>query len=120
MRSRARFLALRAVCALVSATLKPALIAASNAAGLNAPFLSPAFPLELPAINSFAPGSQTLPAVASNGREYLVAWTHSRSEAGLASDIIGTRIDGNGRVLDVTGLRICMDPAVQSLPAIAS
>src|SRR5262249_14253352 len=52
-----------------------------------------------------AAGSQTYPFAASNGLISFVAWTDTR-EATSENAVYGTRIDGDGNVLDPFGVRL--------------
>ncbi|MHA7630440.1 Ig-like domain-containing protein [Corallococcus sp. M7] len=56
-------------------------------------------------------------AVASNGKDYFVAWTQSN---GADLDIRGSRVTGAGAVLDPEGLVISADRYDQRSPAVAS
>ena len=53
---------------------------------------------------STSAGSQTDPAVAFDGTNYLVAWTDNRS--GSSTEIFGTRVTKAGTVLDSTGVLV--------------
>lgn len=85
-----------------------------------APVLSTELALEPRSINSFAQRDQRWQAMASNGSEYLVAWTHDRWQQEIQSDIIATRVDSAGNVLDPEMIRICTQGDSQSFPAITS
>jgi hypothetical protein len=50
-----------------------------------------------------APGDQTMPVVATNGSEFLVAWIDAR---GTPAAIYANRVAADGRRLDGTGIRI--------------
>ena len=61
----------------------------------------------------------SLPKVASNGTDYLVAWNDERALDDY--NIYGARVDGtDGSVLDPAGIPICMAVEDQSHPAVAS
>jgi hypothetical protein len=61
--------------------------------------------------------TQAGPAIASDGRDFLVAWTDSRGTD--TSDIMGARVKGDGTLLDPTGFLISYAPSGQSDPDIA-
>ncbi len=60
---------------------------------------------------------QDSPAVASNGKEWLVVWADSRNGN---QDIYGARVTGSGEVLDAAGLAIGAGQGEQTTPAVAS
>jgi MYXO-CTERM domain-containing protein len=62
-----------------------------------------------------ATGDQKLPAVASDGAQYLVVWEDA---SGTDSDIAGTRIDANGQRLDTPALTISSAVGLQRTPAV--
>ena len=66
---------------------------------------------------SSAPGDQDVPAIASNGADFLVVWNDTRS--GSTSDVYGSRISGAGSVLNAAGLLVSAAPGDQSFPAAA-
>lgn len=55
---------------------------------------------------STAPNRQITPSVASNGDDYLVAWSDYRNNATTKYDIYGTRVTAAGAVQDVNGLAL--------------
>ena len=57
-------------------------------------------------------GQQLIPAVASNGRDFLVAWLYCCSDA-LGSDIHGARIDGRGVLMDQVAISVSTAPGWQ-------
>jgi hypothetical protein len=63
-----------------------------------------------------APGGQSTPAVASDGRDHLVVWFDSRNGG---TDIFGARVSHNGDVLDHGGIAISTAPNDQLDPAVA-
>gem|GEM_PF-1753827 len=63
-------------------------------------------------------GTQYQPSVASNGSDYLVAW--SEYPGASSYDIRGTRVSPAGAVLDPSGISISAASNEQSQPAIAS
>lgn len=66
----------------------------------SAAVLTPEMPLAQPAVRR-APGGQSKPAIATNGRDFFVAWTDHRFGG---ADVFGSRIDADGRVLDSAGI----------------
>jgi hypothetical protein len=65
---------------------------------------------------SAAAGAQTVPAVASDGTSYLVAWADQRADTG---DIYVCRITHDGSVLDPEGIPVSAAPGFQGEPAVA-
>jgi len=61
--------------------------------------------------------SESSPAVAFDGTNFLVVWTDERNGDGL--DIYGTRVSPAGAVLDPAGIAICAGPYNQDCPAVA-
>lgn len=61
---------------------------------------------------------QLAPAVASNGRDYMVVWQDNRNEDATDQDIYGVRLAPDGTVLDPNGIAICTAARDQSSPAI--
>ena len=61
--------------------------------------------------------SESSPAVAFDGTNFLVVWTDERNGDGL--DIYGTRVSPAGAVLDPAGIAICAGPYTQDCPAVA-
>src|SRR5262245_37397484 len=62
--------------------------------------------VDLPVPAGPTPHVQTQAAVASDGADYLVAWTHQRPELGR-SDLHGSLVDGaTGEVLHPGGIQI--------------
>ena len=66
---------------------------------------------------SSAPGDQDVPAIASNGTDFLVVWSDTRS--GSTSDVYGSRVSGAGSVLNTAGLPVSAASGDQSFPAVA-
>ncbi|MBW3627378.1 MAG: hypothetical protein KY412_07190, partial [Actinobacteria bacterium] len=64
------------------------------------------------------PYGESDPAVASDGRDFLVTWTDSRSGSDQP-DVFGARVSAAGEVLDGEGLAIASAPSVQQHSAVA-
>jgi len=62
--------------------------------------------------------SQITPAAAAGSAEALVVWADCRN--GTTSDIYGTHVAQNGRVVEPDGIEICRAPNHQSAPAVAA
>ncbi len=62
--------------------------------------------------------SQSMPAVAFDGTNYLVVWQEARN-GGLSTDIYGMRIDASGRQLNTDALAISTVSGGQKNPAVA-
>jgi hypothetical protein len=58
---------------------------------------------------------QTRPAVAWNGRAFVVAWMDARRGA---TDIVAARVDDEGRVLDPEGIAVSLADGEQGYPAV--
>jgi hypothetical protein len=69
-------------------------------------------------ISTVAASSQYLPAVASDGLDFLVAWTDTRA-ASTAPDIYGTRVSAGGAVSPAAGFAIRNLAGPQTAPAAA-
>ena len=69
------------------------------------------------ATGELAPGEQSFPKIASDGTNYLVAWRDDRTTSGW--DIVGTRVNRDGVVLDPDGVLISDAPARQMSPDVA-
>jgi hypothetical protein len=69
---------------------------------------------------STAAHSQSDPAVASDGSNFLVLWTDGRNDTTNGTDIYGTRVTPAGVVLDPDGRAIAAGPGGESAPALAS
>jgi hypothetical protein len=85
--------------------------------GADGSFLGSAFAL------STAPAPQSIPAVAWDGTQYLVAWLDHRNELfpkQPRGDIYGTRVDGDGNVLDPDGIAIASSPLPEETPTVAT
>jgi hypothetical protein len=65
-----------------------------------------------------ASGHQFVPAIASDGTNYLVAWVDQRS-ATTGRDIYINRVTSAGAVLDGNGIGVCITNGTQSYVAIA-
>ncbi|MCC6336136.1 MAG: hypothetical protein IT380_19390 [Myxococcales bacterium] len=61
-------------------------------------------------------GSQVLPAVASDGVNFLVVWEDHRNGQG---DVFAARVGLDGGVLDPGGFAVAVEPAHQHAPAVA-
>jgi hypothetical protein len=66
------------------------------------------------------PGSQTAPAIATNGDFFLVVWRDERIDGSDNDDIYGARITTAGVVMDTSGFPICCAEDDQDYPAVAS
>jgi hypothetical protein len=66
------------------------------------------------------PTDQRSPAIASNGRDYLVAWTEWGGGDANHYDIHAARVSGAGSVLDPAGFVISTRPSHEWSPSIAS
>jgi hypothetical protein len=64
---------------------------------------------------STAAATQTSPAIASDGTDYLVVWADRRADT---SDIYATRIKADGRVLDAYGIAVSSAADFQGTPAV--
>ncbi|QSQ27043.1 hypothetical protein JY651_19925 [Pyxidicoccus parkwayensis] len=62
--------------------------------------------------------TQLVPAVASNGTDYLVVWQDARNET--AGDIFGARVTSAGAVMETSGFAISTAARAQGTPAVAS
>jgi hypothetical protein len=63
-----------------------------------------------------ASGDQTLPAVANNGTDYLIAWQDGR---GADAAIYAARLTADGAVLDPQGLQVCSSTYSQQYPSLS-
>jgi len=68
-------------------------------------------------IISMAASSQSAPAIACDGTNYLVVWSEALSDTNAV--IYGARVEQLGRVLDTAGIVISAAPLIQSTPAVA-
>jgi hypothetical protein len=68
-----------------------------------------------PIVVGGGPGDQTRPAVAWNGRAFVVAWMDARRGD---TDISAARVDDGGRVLDPEPITVCAAPGDQGYPAV--
>ncbi|MBN1208055.1 MAG: tandem-95 repeat protein, partial [Myxococcaceae bacterium] len=105
----------RGVAGAVEFQVPAALLAGSAFPAMLAPTVSPEFGLDTP-VTDPGGGSQTAPAVASSGTDYLVVWTDDR---GGDMDIYGARVSQAGAVLDSTGIPIARALNSQQNPAVA-
>ncbi len=64
--------------------------------------------------------SQTQPEIASNGQGFLVVWDDDRNQAVAGSDVLGFRLDAEGKLLDAEALPIGVGPGPQSFAGVAS
>jgi len=62
---------------------------------------------------------QRAPAVAYGGGTYLLVWQEGYNGLGGASDILGLRLDEEGRPIEAAPITICTDGGVQASPAVA-
>ncbi len=69
---------------------------------------------------STRPGFELRPAAASAAGDYLVVWADSRNSAPPYYDIYGTRVRGDGAVLDSGGMAIRTAPRNQPSPSVTS
>jgi len=60
-------------------------------------------------------GDEAYPAVTYNGIECLVIWDEDRGAT--SHDIMGTRVDTTGMILDPAGIAVCDDADYQGYPA---
>jgi hypothetical protein len=65
---------------------------------------------------SAAASAQTVPAVASDGTDYFVAWADQREDT---SDIYACRVTSDGAVLDPDGILVSAAAGFQGEPAVA-
>ncbi len=63
---------------------------------------------------------ESAPVVAFHGTNYLVVWEDQRHFATTDSDILGARVSGAGKVLDLSGITLCNQAAAQQHPAVAA
>lgn len=68
---------------------------------------------------SAAPGDQREPAVASDGRDYLVVWRDARNGSTTDTDIYAARVTASGRLLDPDGNPLCTAVHSQGAPSVA-
>lgn len=61
--------------------------------------------------------TQNMPAVASDGTDYLVVWRQAASER---ADVYGARVASNGTVLDTSGIAIATNLVEHYTPRVAS
>ncbi|WP_044190650.1 Ig-like domain-containing protein [Hyalangium minutum] len=105
----------RAVAGAVEFRVPAALLAGSSFPVLLAPTISPEFGLDTP-VTDPGGGSQTAPAVASNGTDFLAVWADDR---GGDVDVYGARVSQSGAVLDPLGIPIAVALNAQQAPAVA-
>ena len=103
------------LCALA---LSSALAARASAATLKpiAPGLSMSEPLRLPRRQVLY---QRHPAVTYGDGVYLIVWQEGYNGLGGNSDILGLRLDEQGRPLDKQPIQICTAKGIQDSPAVA-
>ena len=108
-------LAARATAGAVELRVPAELLASAAYPALLAPTVSPEFGLDMP-VTDPGGGTQTAPALASNGTNYLAVWADDR--AGDV-DVYGARVSAAGAVLDATGIVIAEALNAQQAPAVA-
>jgi hypothetical protein len=64
-------------------------------------------------------GSQTAPAVATDGTSFLVAWTDNRNSTSFAPDIYGTVVRSDGSISVTNGFAIRAAPGPQAAVTLA-
>ena len=69
-----------------------------------------------------APGEQVLSTVTFGAGNYFVVWRDTPDGSGpdSTSDIYGTRVSPEGRVLDPAGIPVCTAPGVQDQPQVTT
>jgi hypothetical protein len=67
-----------------------------------------------------APGNQKNPAIASNGDIFVVVWEDERNIEQTGMDIYGTRVKGDGAIMDPAGFVISEEIDLQEVPKVAS
>ncbi len=72
----------------------------------------PEFPLSSDCFSASAYATQSLPAIAFGGTNYLVVWEDERISTDR--DIFGARVSILGEVLDPIGIKICTVPNMQT------
>ncbi|MFW5875241.1 MAG: hypothetical protein ACOCXM_00760, partial [Myxococcota bacterium] len=82
------------------------------------PVVSPEFGLDEPVVGPSI-FSQSAPAVAANGSDYLVVWSDLRPPAD-GRDIYGARVAADGTLLDPLGISLSLEPGTQRAPAVAA
>src|SRR5258705_542776 len=63
-----------------------------------------------------AEGSQNYPRAATNGTDFLVAWSDARA----GESVFATRVTREGTVLDRTGIPVALSPLGVSVPELVS
>ncbi len=81
-----------------------------------APRLSMSVPMILPRRKMIY---QRGPAIAFGRDTYLIVWQEGYNGLGGKSDILGLRLDPDGKPIDEAPIAICADAAVQDSPAVA-
>jgi len=66
-----------------------------------------------------SPDDQTLPAVASDGTNFLVVWIDMRNRDSSWFDVYGARVSASGEVLDPGGIPICTNLSAAYYPDVA-
>jgi hypothetical protein len=74
------------------------------------PIVGPEFGVDNP-IFSPSTATQVVPAIASNGTNYLVAWENSFGRQ-AGTGVLGSRVGADGNILDVTGIAINLNPPI--------
>ncbi len=105
----------RVVAGAVELRVPASLLASSSFPVTLAPTISPELGLDTP-VTSPGGGTQTSPAVASNGTDYLVVWADDR---GGDVDVYGARVSQAGTVLDSLGIPIAPALNAQQSPSVA-
>ncbi len=99
-------------------TVPAALVEASAYPALLDPVISPEYGLNT-SVQAPAWNNQRLPAVASDGTDYLVVWDDYRHLKYATYDIYAARVSSAGKVLDPGGVRVSSAANNQVRPAVA-
>ena len=103
--------------AIVSLRVPPSVLAGARYPLTVDPVVSPEYPVSEP---TYGPSAGTSPAVAFDGTaDYLVVWEDQRTSTTTASDIYGTRVTREGKILDAAGIAISRRLGPDTSPAVA-